>query len=178
MNVLRFCFKSENCNGWPQIRFIIDNDVHAEHAITQSFEYFDLSIDLLPGNHCLDIERYGKRIPDNIVYRDGQILQDQITTLTDIYLDNIKLPDMIKYSGIFKYDDHDVPGGLSWGPNGIWSLQFETPLLNWVIETKQKQQHVIDLLDYESRASLIQKLEEFEQTIKNASTIPKSLSSQ
>lgn len=169
MNIMSFCFESQNCNGWPQLRFIIDNDVHLEHQISQNSERVDLSIDLLPGLHSLDIERFGKRIPDNIVFKDGQILQDQMICLTDIYIDDIKLPDMIKYSGIFKYEDQVISGGLWWGPNGIWNLPFATPLIDWVINIKQKNQHAVDLLDYQSRSVLAAQLTDFEKLLTDAS---------
>lgn len=167
MNTLSFKFDSQNCNGWAKLRFLIDNDIYLEHEITSATEQVDLQLDLLPGPHCLQIERYGKRIPENIVFVDGKILQDQITSLVDIYVDGIKLPDFVKYSGVFTHDDTVVKGGLWWGPNGTWSLDIETPLLDWIINIRRTQHPIMGVFDYQRKQDFHKKLLEFEQSLKH-----------
>lgn len=167
MNTLSFEFDSQNCNGWAQLRFLIDNDIYLEHQITSAKERVDLQLDLLPGAHCLQIERYGKRTPENIVFVDGKILQDQMTSLVDIYIDDIRLPDHIKYSGVFAHDDQTVPGGLWWGPNGTWTLNIETPLLDWVINIQRTQHPIGAVFDYQRKAEFHKKLLDFEHALKH-----------
>lgn len=134
-NCLTLHFRAVECNGWPSIRILVDNDILQEYKFHQELTKIDLSLDLLDGNHVLEIERYGKT-DKNIVFVDGKILKDQLVELVDMYIDNVKLPDMFKYNSKFCYDDKELPSSLVWGPNGTWTWNFATPLLQNLIDLK------------------------------------------
>jgi hypothetical protein len=128
-------FNASECNGWPKIRILIDNDIIQEHEFDQEMTTIDVPLDLLDGEHVLEIERYDKT-DNNIVFIDGVILKDQSVALLDLYVDGVKLPDMFKYDGKFYYNDLESPSVLVWGPNGVWRWQFATPLLENLLDRK------------------------------------------
>ena len=134
-NLLRLKFLATEHNGWPKIRFVIDNDVIQEYEFTEESADVELEIDLLDGDHVLEIERYGKT-DSNVLFVDGQILKDQSVTLVDMFVDNVQLPDLFKYSGKFCYNDVEIPSSTVWGPNGKWLWKFKTPLLTFLIDYK------------------------------------------
>jgi hypothetical protein len=131
-NCLTLELQASECNGWPKIRILIDNDIIQEYEFDQEIATIDLSMDLLDGEHVLEIERYDKT-NNNIVFVDGMILQDQSVTLLDLYVDGVKLPDMFKYDGKFCYNDLELPGVLDWG---VWTWKFAIPLLENLIDRK------------------------------------------
>lgn len=134
-NVLTLEFTATECQGWPKVRILIDNDIIHEYEFDQGTTKIDIPIDLIDGDHVLEIERYGKT-NSNIVFIDGKILQDQSVTLVDMYVDEIKLPEMFKYNSKFCYDNLELPSVLVWGPNGIWTWRFRTPLLQNLIDQR------------------------------------------
>jgi len=134
-NCLTLQLQASECNGWPKIRILIDNDIIQEYEFDQETATIHVSLDLMDGEHVLEIERYGKT-NDNIVFVDGQILKDQSVTLVDMYVDGVKLPDLFKYDGKFCYNDLELPSVLVWGPNGGWTWKFATPLLENLIDRK------------------------------------------
>jgi hypothetical protein len=134
-NCLSLQFQATECNGWPKIRILIDNDVIEEYQFDQATALIDIPIDLVDGDHVLAIERYDKT-NHNIVFTDGKILQDQSVTLLDMYVDGIKLPEMFKYDSKFCYNDLELISVLAWGPNGVWTWRFSTPLLQNLIDRR------------------------------------------
>jgi hypothetical protein len=117
-NCLTLHLQASECNGWPKIRILIDNDIIQEYEFNQATVTIDIHIDLLDGDHVLEIERYGKT-DQNIVFVDGQILKDQVVVLEDMYVDGVKLPEMFKYDSKFCYNNLEFPSVLTWGPNGL-----------------------------------------------------------
>jgi len=165
MNQLTLAFEATECNGWPSLRFCIDHDIQQEITFSGPSAVVTLDIDLLDGVHELEIERYAKT-NNNVVFVDNKILQDQLVTLTDIYVDDVKLPDMFKYSGTFYYHDQAVKSGTIWGPNGKYIWSFETPLLNWLISQRKKgSDTVVDLFNPDNTQQLLNDLAKFKSII-------------
>ena len=149
--------QATECNGWPKIRILIDNDIIQEYEFDQATATVKIPMDLLDGDHVLQIERYGKT-DGNVVFVNGEILQDQMVTLIDMYVDDVKLPEMFKYDSKFCYNNSELPSVLVWGPNGVWTWKFTTPLLENLIDRKNagvsspslvipNQDNVTELLD-------------------------------
>ena len=156
-NRLTLQLQASECNGWPKIRILIDNDILQEYEFDQETATIDVPLDLIDGDHVLEIERYDKT-DNNIVFVDGQILKDQSVTLVDMFFDGVKLPDLFKYDGKFCYNNLELPSVLVWGPNGVWTWKFTTPLLENLIDRKNAgvsspslviptQDNVTELLD-------------------------------
>ena len=131
-------FDASECNGWPKIRILVDNDIVQEYEFDQKTASIDISMDLMDGSHVLQIERYSKT-DNNVLFVDGAILKDQSVELLDMFIDNVKLPDMFKYNSKFCYNNLELPSTLLWGPNGVWSWKFKTPLLENLIDCKNAE---------------------------------------
>lgn len=137
MEHLRFDFTATECQGWPRIRICIDGDVLLDHDFSSSQESVEVEYDVIDGEHTIEIERWGKQ-NFNLVHQDGEILKDQTVTLDNIWIDDVCLPEWVKSSGEFTWEGGTIPNGLVWGPNGVFSIPVQTPLVPWIIEQKFK----------------------------------------
>jgi len=167
MNVLTFKFRASEYNGWPKLRFCVDNDVLLEYDFDQEEGIVDLDLDLLDGEHILEIERYGKTTK-NINFVDGKVLADQTVELLDIYIDNVKLAESFKFQGSFHYEGQEVQAGLLWGPNGKYFWNFQTPIIDWVVREKNRlREPTQDLITpgKPETEKVLKKLDEFEQAL-------------
>ena len=165
MNQLTLEFEATECNGWPNLRFCIDQDIQQEITFSGPDACVTLDLNLVNGVHELEIERYGKQ-DTNIVFVDNKILQDQLVTLTAIYVDDVRLPDVFKYAGTFYYQDHVIPAGTVWGPNGRFIWLFETPILKWLIAQQKKGiTPAGDLFNPNNTKKLLNDLAEFKYII-------------
>lgn len=136
-NLLTLIFSATQCNGWPKLKFYLDDDLYEDYTFTGSSATIELPISLIDGDHVLAVELYGK-IASNTQIVDGVIVSDQTVTLEELQIDGVPAPSCIKYSGIHYYNNEPHPQSLVWGPNGIWKLDFKTPIINWVLEEKEK----------------------------------------
>ena len=164
-NCLTLQFQATECNGWPKIRILIDNDIIEEYEFDQNTATIDIPIDLVDGEHVLEIERYDKT-NHNIVFVDGKILQDQSVTLMDLYVDGIKLPEMFKYNSKFCYNNSELISVLDWGPNGVWSWRFNTPLLQNLIDQRNAGVDSPSLIipNRDNAAELLEQINKFKNT--------------
>jgi hypothetical protein len=135
MNILKLQFEAKECNGWPKLRFLIDDDLYQDFEFSQTIDSVEIPVDLLDGPHELRIDLHSKT-HNNTIIVDDTIINDQLVTLTDIYVDNIRIPDFIKYKGTYCVDNNIFPQALTWGQNGFWLLNFEYPIINWILEIK------------------------------------------
>lgn len=135
MNKLTLHFRCTDCNGFPQAKIILDNELICDHNFLCDQETIVLNIDTSPGDHCLIVERHSKK-NDNFIFVNGKIIKDQILEIIKLSVDNIAIPMHIVDSNCkFSYHDRVDVGSRYFGPNGIWSFTFSTPLI----------QHILDL---------------------------------
>jgi len=137
MQHLRFDFTATECQGWPRIRICIDGDVLLDHDFSSSQESVEIEYDVIDGDHTIEIERWGKQ-NFNMIHQDGEILKDQTVTLDDIWIQDVCLPEWFKSSGQFVWQQGVIPNGLTWGPNGVFSIPFQSPLIPWIVKQKFK----------------------------------------
>ena len=135
MNHLGFHFSATECNGWPKLKFFIDDDLYHDFEFTSESALVELPLDLLPGEHQICIELYEKN-HSNTVVSDDTIIKDQLVTLESITVDNVLLPDFVKYQGVYCTGNVNHPQVLTWGQNGTWNLHFEDPIISWVLDLK------------------------------------------
>lgn len=164
-NCLSLEFQASECHGWPRIRILIDRDIIQEYEFTADSARIDIPMDLLDGEHVLEIERYDKT-NNNVVFVDGQILQDQTVTLVDMYVDGIKLPEMFKYNSKFCYNNSELISVLTWGPNGTWSWRFSTPLLQNLIDQRNTGVSSPSLIipNRDNATELLEQIDKFKKT--------------
>jgi len=146
MNQLGLLFTATECNGWPKLKFLIDDDLIQDYEFNSSSALITLPIDLLDGEHYLDIELYGKSFANTVIVGD-KIVQDQLVTLDTILIDDVIVPDFVKYKGVYTVQNQQTPQVLTWGVPGTWRLMFEHPIIDWVLDHKLKDYHKIDNYD-------------------------------
>jgi len=132
-------FTAKECNGWPKAKFLIDAEEILENLFSDSQEKINLSLDLDPGLHTLEIVKYGKTNLNCIVEKD-KIVQDQVLALDKMTYDNITVPTSLLYRGTWVWEQTQH-GSLTWGPNGTWVWQFEVPFVPWAAKTLRNQGH-------------------------------------
>ncbi len=139
MTCLRFDFSATECQGWPWLRVLIDRQIIHELQILTPTHSLDIDVDLVAGSHLLEFERINKTDHNTLVDQQGNILQDQTVTLDNIWYEDVRLPQDFLWSGTFCYHNLSRPSALHWGPNGVWSWPFETPVLPWIISKRNQQ---------------------------------------
>ena len=121
------------------MRVVIDRQIIDELQILTPTHSLDISVDLTAGLHLLEFERINKIDHNTLVDQQGNILQDQTVTLDNIWYEDVRLPQDFLWAGVFCYHNLSRPSVLHWGPNGVWSWPFETPVLSWIISKKNQQ---------------------------------------
>jgi hypothetical protein len=139
MNLLSLTFSATFCNGWPRLKFYIDDNLCHECKIDLENVTVNLPIDLIESDHTLIIELLSKN-KFNTILKDNVIVQDQLVTLESMHVDDIQLPDFFKYSGTFNNGQNIKSPCLTWGQNGKWVFDFKTPLITWVLVEISKEE--------------------------------------
>ncbi len=136
MNWVSFEFDATYCNAWPKIKFFIDNDLYQDYEFSNDKAVVTLPFDLLPGKHQLWVELYDKT-ENNTILEHNTVVQDQLVILKKIAIDNVKVPDLVLYRGTYYTNNQKIyPQTVTWGENGKWVLEFETPIINWILDLK------------------------------------------
>lgn len=133
MNQLAFKFTATFSEAWPKLKFYVNDDLYHDYQFNQAEGYVSLPIDLLDGEHLLEIELYDKPINSTKI-ENGVIVQDQLVTLENMYIDNVCLPKIFIYSGRYEHIPDSI--AVTWGINGKWSFKFSTPLISWAMDFK------------------------------------------
>lgn len=161
MNNLKITFNASECNGWPKLRVLIDNDLYEDHLFSSTNESITVPIEFLDGRHILELEIYGKTSANTKVDSAGNIIQDQLIELVDMFVDDIKLPEYFKYIGVYKFNDQIYPQATVWGCNGSWTWEFFTPIVTWAIDKKNDNAEKYNPPTIPSIDSLNDKLKRF-----------------
>jgi len=141
MDYIKLELSATECNGWPKCNFYIDSDLIEDYEFSSSAAEITLPLELLDGDHVLTVELYGKTTKNTKV-ENNKIIQDQLVTLENIIVNNIKLPDFCKYLGVYSYSDQIIPQGLTWGVNGQWNWEFKMPIIAWILDRKIADQEL------------------------------------
>lgn len=140
MNFIKLEFNATECNGWPKINVLLDNDLYQEYQFTNDTAIIQLPVDLLDGEHTLAVELVGKNVNNTMVDSTGTIVGDQLVELLAMYVDNVRLTDFFRYNGIYTTNTGQVLlRATKWGFNGVWELKFKTPLITWVLDEQIKE---------------------------------------
>ena len=141
MNQLHITFRSHWCNGWPRARISLDGDIIVDHEFSQDIETIMVMIDRSPGPHAISVHRHGKGIEHMEFDANGDIVRDQILEITDLHVQQARIPDyVLDQNSRFEFDDQCHAGSRYFGPNGVWTFEFATPMVTWVLDQKIKQE--------------------------------------
>lgn len=164
MNYITINFKNYKVKRFPKIKIHIDGDQVEEVHFEKEQQDVKIPIALMDGKHTLEIEHFDKTSRDTLV-RDNEIIADTKFTITSIEIDTYKIPITMLYSCIFKPDwinlhkpknfPEVLKQSFTVGPNGIWSLNFETPVDDWIINwrrnsIKKIREQSKNIVSYES----------------------------
>jgi len=128
-NLIKVFLKCTNVNGWPFIKIKTTDSDFKSITINQEFVNFSVPITRLPSKNVIIVERYGKtesnQLPD----------VDQTVEILSVTVDNIAIPDFIlaQFSR-FEFANQCHTGSRFFGPNGIWTFDFDTPIITWILD--------------------------------------------
>jgi hypothetical protein len=130
-NTIQINFKVSEHNGYPCIRILLNDQLLVDHQFVDTLWTYEFSLGNDVASHCLQIERYGKT---DLNYSTEK---DQTVEIVDITVDGIKVPTYIldKHSK-FEFDTQVHMGSRYFGPNGVWTFNFVTPILTYILDEK------------------------------------------
>jgi len=117
-------------------------------------DFYDLNIAVIPGNHELRIQHYGKQISDHQYGTNGNVVIDKHFELTNLIFDDVILNEELwdgEFYPVYNQDyleeceknNIDLPFSLKpnlyFGHNGTWILNFEYPSIDWLINLRRNK---------------------------------------
>jgi len=152
---LEIDLKGQYCNHWPFARIILNDQKLFDGEVVDSVNLM-FNIDAQKKNQLL-IEHYGKQFGDNNIYDCiPDRGEDCILTINDIRFNDVTVGSEIMSKLFFKtiWTEQQLQttapdmllqmskischsGTMNF--NSIFSLEFETPILNWLTIAKYKQ---------------------------------------
>jgi hypothetical protein len=174
MNLLTLKFRCIDCNGLPQARIKLNDEIILDHQFTSVEESHSINIDSVSGDHVLTVERYNKQ-SYNMILEDGNIVQDQILEIIDVQVDDTSIPEFVIYENCeFSWDTQVHAGSRYFGPNGVWTYRFSTPIITHILDLKIKHESKYNQ-DYlfpwsyklgpDSVATIVQSINEVEKKV-------------
>lgn len=134
---LTFDFHCCFYNGWPTISLEIDGRKSFEHQFSQSNEKLCIKLPAGSGKRKLSIVRTGKTDRNIQIDTSGKIVQDQTLEIKYIKINGTVIPDYIfRRHSRFEFENQVHPGSMWFGPNGVWTFEFQEPLITWLLEEK------------------------------------------
>jgi hypothetical protein len=171
MNQLKLNFSATKCKSWPKLRFYIDGDLYEDYHFESESATITLPIDLLPGEHELSIELYGKTMENTVVDGD-KIVEDQLVTIESMSIDDVELLPMFIYHG--RVDGAEHTPQMVWGINGFWRWRFGAPIIDWVLDYKNSyideslnSQIIISTFSAKKKNKLLDLLDSMEAALEN-----------
>lgn len=147
---IRLEFKVERRLGDPMMRIMVDDTTSSFDGPCVSEIEFD--VPLTVGDHELRITHYGKTNQDHVFDNHGNVIIDKHFEISKIYFDNVELIEEL-WDGVFypvynedyiqdlqsqgKTISYSIKPNLYLGHNGTWQLQFQYPVIDWLIDQRQ-----------------------------------------
>lgn len=145
---IQISFINEKFKRYPKVKIFIDGDLLEEKEFTTKNETVQIPIDLLDGKHKLEIEHFDKTNSDT-EFKNNSILRDTKFKVENIKILGYDLPFSFFLNCYFEPDWKDLTKPKNFpnkitksqhvGPNGVWTLNFETPVDDWLINTRKRE---------------------------------------
>ncbi len=145
MNTITITFKNRKYKRFPRVRIYIDGTLVDTVHFKKESESVSIPVELDEGKHVLEIEHFDKTSRD-INFVNGTLVADTKFTIESITIDDFKFFDYLltlcefraNWTGTQKPTDFPdvIRQSRTVGPNGKWSLAFETPLGDWLIQRR------------------------------------------
>lgn len=151
--------------GNPEVKIIIDDYITLYNGIAQ--ENFEFEIDLPNGGHDLKIIHYGKKPHHHILDANGTITVDRHIEIKRIAFEQVNLERELwdgKFFPVYMHKTKDEPyyicPNLYLGHNGTWKYEFSTPVLPWLIASRN-QGPQLDNTIFQTNASILEEAKNF-----------------
>ena len=139
---IQLSFFVERRLGDPLIKITIDDYMLVYDGVAQESLEFNVSLD--DGNHELKITHHGKTVHDHVLNLDSSIAIDKHVEIVGIHLDDTSLTNELwlgKFFPVYMHkadnEPYSICPNLYLGHNGTWVLEFATPALKWLIDTRR-----------------------------------------
>jgi len=133
---------------YPKIKIFVDGDLLEESNFKNHNEQVKIPVSLIDGKHLLEIEHFDKSNKDT-EFKNNKIINDTKFTITNINVCSYDIPYTFFLKCVFKPDwtnltkpknfPKTIRQSQTVGPNGVWSLEFETPVDDWLINERKKE---------------------------------------
>ena len=137
----------------PEVKVLLDNELVFHQQLDKESNQvevveFERLLKENSGNdsHRLDIVLCNKEATDTVLDSNGNIIEDMLLTINNIYIDDIELKTLLwtesKYYPQYpkNYLDEQqkaikmITGCVDLGWNGTWSLEFTSPFYLWLLD--------------------------------------------
>lgn len=139
---IQLSFFVERRLGDPLIKITIDDYMLVYDGVAQESLEFNVPLD--DGNHELKITHHGKTVHDHVLNLDSSIAIDKHVEIVGIHLDDTSLTNELwlgKFFPVYMHkadnEPYSICPNLYLGHNGTWVLEFATPALKWLIDTRR-----------------------------------------
>lgn len=160
MTPIKICFQTHKVRNFPKVKIFVDDDLIEEVLFQKEEQLIELPLDLEQGKHKLEVEHFGKTSKDTI-FKNNKIIKDMQFTIKSIEIGGLDLPTTVMYTSRFvpNWKDLDKPKGFpnelkqvfTIGPNGVWSIDFETPIEEWLIKKRKiENENIKNVVTYDS----------------------------
>jgi len=151
--------------GIPKVKIIIDDYITLYDGDAE--DHYDFDIDLPNGGHDLKIVHYGKKPQHHAYDSNGNIAVDRHIEIKRVAFDNVDLERELwdgKFFPVYMHKaDHEpyfICPNLYLGHNGTWKYEFVTPVLPWLIATRQPGPK-LDNTIFQTNASILEEAKNF-----------------
>jgi len=131
------------CNDWPNIKIYLNNQVLYDGSVIDQKNLYFENLDFNE-NNVLSIEHYGKRFGENNIWdtevdKNNKIIKDRYFIINDILINNISLRE-IWHHGFFSNNQsiEDHTNELFFFFFFLYTLNFENPFYDWLIDKKRE----------------------------------------
>ena len=139
---IQLSFFVERRLGDPLIKITIDDYMLVYDGVAQESLEFNVPLDDV--NHELKITHHGKTVHDHVINLDSSIAIDKHVEIVGIHLDDTSLTNELwlgKFFPVYMHkadnEPYSICPNLYLGHNGTWVLEFATPALKWLIDTRR-----------------------------------------
>ncbi len=162
---LEINFAVERRLGNPQIKIIVDDYITLYNG--DALDQFDFDIDLTNGGHDLKIIHYDKKPEHHVHDPYGNIVIDRHIEIKRIALDKVNLERELwdgKFYPVYMHKADNEPyficPNLYLGHNGTWKYEFVTPVLPWLIASRNQGPKLANTI-FQTNASILEEAKNF-----------------
>jgi hypothetical protein len=119
---------------YPELVITLD-DVLLVHDYLNCNKTLKFDVMLNTGTHTLNIELANKGRTDTKVDNTGKIIADKAIYIKNVTIEGYALSDFLHQATYYPAGRDSIKSNyLGW--NGVWKLNFDTPIFSWIHKTQ------------------------------------------